>query len=251
MNKNLLQSVGLTENEVTIYDLLLSHKCLKASDISDRSGVSRTNTYAVLNSLVKKNLVHENDKKTNLLYSVTAPENLKVYAKQKLKELETNVEGVESYLPHLQDRYEALINVEGARHYEGILGLELVFEDILREKRNLHLIASNFQNKRKSVLALYKEQLVRQDKLGIKMEILIPSEAEFTYNFFTKITKEFTNIEIKRFDEKIPCLDADIFIYGSNCALISQKSDFNTNQLDNRDISHTLKHLFSFIWNQY
>lgn len=246
MEDKTLKNIGLNQNEVDCYQLLMSHKLLAPPEIAINLKITRTNAYAVCKSLFEKGLISENIKKGKLSYSVNPPEKLKAYAKSKFLEMENNYSKIKSLLPSLESEYEILMNKEGASEYEGIKGLEIVYEDIIREKKNLYIITSCFDTKRKGVIEFNKKNFKLIDKNISKTKILIPAGAKRGNTFFANINLK--NLEIKRAAKNIFELSSMIFIYGNNIAIVSQKSDFTTIQIRNKDMAQTFRTLFQAIW---
>jgi hypothetical protein len=164
-----------------------------------------------------------------------------------LREYKNNVHQLETLMPNLTDKYDILTDKVGSRSYDGIEGLNVVFEDVLREKHNFYLITSNFESKRKTVLQDYSQFVETLKLRGIKTSVLVPHDADFNYKFFSKFSSD--KLEVKRIPKEYAFeLGSEIIIYGSNIALISLKSDFHTVQIDSRDIAQTLKTLFMAFW---
>ncbi|MCF7910563.1 hypothetical protein K9L16_02725 [Candidatus Pacearchaeota archaeon] len=83
-----LESIGLKKNEITIYLDLIRFGKSSPMDISKRTGLHRSNTYDLIESLKKKGFLDEttfNDKK---YYYPIEPEDIFDYVKQKQKEVE-------------------------------------------------------------------------------------------------------------------------------------------------------------------
>jgi sugar-specific transcriptional regulator TrmB len=247
MHKKVLESVGLKVSEAIAYEKLLSHEELTPPELADVSTITRTNSYAVLQSLKEKGIVTEYEKRGKLTYRANSPESLKTYANMNLRQHKNNVRQLETMMPNLVSKYDILTDKIGSRSYDGIEGLNTVFEDVLREKHNFYLITANFESKRKSVLQNYSDFITTLKSRGIKTSVLVPHDADFNYKFFSKFTSD--KLEVKRIPKEHAFeLGSEIIIYGNNIALISLKNDFHTVQIDSRDIAQTLKTLFMAFW---
>src|SRR4051812_14582076 len=59
--RSLLASLGLADNEITLYELLLRQGPRSASALADAAELTRTNTYHVLGQLTQKQIVARDD----------------------------------------------------------------------------------------------------------------------------------------------------------------------------------------------
>jgi len=82
MEEELLESLGLTQNESKIYETLVGQGKLSSTEISSKSGVPYGRIYQVLNSLIKKGLVTIIPDKTKKFVS-TNPVSLIKYIERK------------------------------------------------------------------------------------------------------------------------------------------------------------------------
>src|SRR3989344_381282 len=83
-----LKELGLTDNEVTIYQILLKYGAMKPAEIAKRIGQSRPYVYDSLERLEEKQIVSSlviNNKK---VYQATNPERLGEIIRTKLERVE-------------------------------------------------------------------------------------------------------------------------------------------------------------------
>ena len=78
MNKEVLLKLGLSQRETEAYYTLLEREEALASEISERTKESRTNTYDTLNSLIKKGLVSYVIKNNKKYFIATDPKKLMI-----------------------------------------------------------------------------------------------------------------------------------------------------------------------------
>lgn len=128
--QKLLIDLGFAQKEVLIYTTLLEVGRGSVSDITRKAGVSRTNGYNILNSLVAKNLVSISGKEPKQEYIAMPPESLKSYVQEQVETRKQMLKTVDELLPELK-----LIHNMNQRpkvmFYEGKEGLQEVFEDTL------------------------------------------------------------------------------------------------------------------------
>ena len=88
METSILKKIGLTENEVNIYIILLKSGPITAYEISQKTGVYRVHVYDKLEQLMKKGLVTHIYKDAKKYFQATSPTKIIQYLEEKKKELE-------------------------------------------------------------------------------------------------------------------------------------------------------------------
>jgi len=133
--RRLFASLGLTDQEIKIYNVLLQSGSSLAGDITQRSGVHRRNVYDCLERLIQKGLVGyilENNRKR---YSVTNPRHiLERRAKEESAWQEIMPELLAAYQSH-DERKETIF-------YRGVSGIRMVMEDQLDVGQEVLVLAT-------------------------------------------------------------------------------------------------------------
>ncbi len=78
----LLKKSGFSEKEIEIYLALIQHGTSVASDIAEQAEMNRSTTYVILDSLLKRGLVTETERRGVKLFSPNKPEGLANYFEQ-------------------------------------------------------------------------------------------------------------------------------------------------------------------------
>ncbi len=125
MSKINLTPFGLNEKENVVYLALLELGEASISAIVNKSGVKRTTVYAVLRSLHECGLVSFFTKHKRTLYLAEDPRTLRKILSDKERKLE-------AVMPELLSLTNALTHKPVIRFFEGIKGIEQVYEDTLR-----------------------------------------------------------------------------------------------------------------------
>jgi len=102
MNIEVLVSLGLSRREAEVYYVLLQIDDSLASEISEKTKESRTNTYDTLNSLIKKGLVSYVIKSNKKYFMATDPKYLLSWMDLRKGEIEKEKKLVESLIPDLK-----------------------------------------------------------------------------------------------------------------------------------------------------
>jgi len=102
MNTERLVSLGLSRREAEVYYALLQVDDSLASDISEKTKESRTNTYDTLNSLIKKGLASYVIKENRKYFMATDPKKLLEWMDTRKDEIEKERKLVENLIPELK-----------------------------------------------------------------------------------------------------------------------------------------------------
>mgnify|MGYP000324281897 CR=1 FL=1 len=132
----LLEELGLTKLEVKIYKTLLNEGSSLAGDISKKTGIHRRNIYDALERLSHKGMVayiKENNKKR---YHITNPEIIA----NKLRQREDDFAQL---LPSIMAKYNTIHDKKETLFYRGKGGLKLIFEDQIKEGKEVLVNATN------------------------------------------------------------------------------------------------------------
>lgn len=101
MNKETLISLGLSNREAETYFTLLHTEEALASEISEKTKESRTNTYDTLNALIKKGLVSYVVKNNKKYFLATDPKKLLDWLEYKKEIINKDEEKVKELIPEL------------------------------------------------------------------------------------------------------------------------------------------------------
>lgn len=162
---DILKKVGLNDAQAEIYECLLVNGTMTPSELSEKTSQSRENCYAILKKLVDLDLIEQtNDKKAS--YRVLNPSNLEILAEKRRKVMAKNEKIVKDNISTLLDTFYANSNLPGSRTLEGVEGIEEMYMDVLRVKKDVYLLrtraaydyigSDEIEN---SFLKKYREQL--------------------------------------------------------------------------------------------
>ncbi|MFZ5955220.1 MAG: TrmB family transcriptional regulator [Nanoarchaeota archaeon] len=136
MNQEILISLGLSRREAEVYYSLLQIDESLASEISEKTKESRTNTYDTLNSLIKKGLVSYVIKNNKKYFIATNPKNLLKWLELKKEEIDKEKRIVDAMIPDLlklRSPKEKKVMVEV---YEGKEGIRTMLNETIDSSKN-------------------------------------------------------------------------------------------------------------------
>jgi sugar-specific transcriptional regulator TrmB len=135
MNIETLLSLGLSRREAEVYYALLQVDDALASEISEKTNESRTNTYDTINSLIKKGLVSYVIKNNRKYFMATNPKNLLKWMDLRREELDKEKKTVEMLIPsllklRLPKEKKVIVEV-----YEGKEGIRTMLNETLESAK--------------------------------------------------------------------------------------------------------------------
>ena len=239
----ILQSIGLTKEEVKVYLACLELAESSVQDIAKKAGTKRPTTYKILDSLLEKAVVFKVLKGKKTLYSAEDPQKLYNQIKQKQSDLK-------KILPELNSIYNLPVSKPKIKFYEGVKGAIAVYDDILATIKNdsevlsytaLHGLFKYFpqdyakqffatrvrRNITTRIIALEsKEALAWQKKGAFELrDILLVKKKDFPLDFF-----------------------GDTEIYANKTAIISYRDNFMAIIIESNDIANMQRFIFELAW---
>jgi len=235
MFESQLKELGLTDNEVRIYLLLLKHGSMNPSEISEKLGLHRGYIYDALERMLEKEIVSYVLKNNKKHFQATAPKNL-------VELLRMRLESFKEIVPKLN----ALQNIEkedtrveihkGSRVYRTLL------KDIIanvKPKDTILLIGVNEETLIKEVEPIYLEQyftIIKEKNIKEKV-IMKKGNKKFKIK---NVTHKFLPEEYIGNTEQI--------IYGNKIALFLLGSPYYLIIIENKQVAETYKKQFSLLW---
>jgi len=186
-----LKEIGLSDSEAKIYLTLLKLGEASVVEISQSSGLHRTNIYDSLEKLKEKGFVSYLTKENKQFFRANSPENLLNY----LKEKENSMLKLISELKEIQSKIEEKIVVEV---FKGEEGLKSILKEILRKKEEV--IGYSISGQLRKYLPKFSEYyFMEQEKHKIKHRFIYTEKITFppsNYYNIKYLPKEFESTTI-------------------------------------------------------
>lgn len=125
-----LKEIGLSESETNIYTTLLKYGELTVAEISQNSGLHRTNIYDSLEKLKEKGLISSLTKERKQYFRAANPESLIGYISEK-EEL------IKKIIPKLKEVQSKITEKVTVEIFKGEQGMKTVLKDILLKKQKV------------------------------------------------------------------------------------------------------------------
>lgn len=138
-NIDILKKAGLSDAQAEVYDCLLKNGAMTPAELGEKTSQSRENCYAIVKKLTELELVEQtNDKKTS--FRVLNPSNLEILVEKRRKIMARNEKAVKDNISSLLDTFYANNDLPGSRTLEGIEGIEEMYMDMLRVKKDIYML---------------------------------------------------------------------------------------------------------------
>lgn len=232
----LLNLVGLSEKEASVYMALLELGTATVHPISTKANIKRPTTYLILEELSKKGLVSVVPRAKKALYTAESPEKL-------LGDLHKKQELVKRFMPNMLALYNAKVDKPKVLLFEGQEAVRGVYDKILLAK-NVDWFSTI-----KDILSVYADfpkKLNEQAIAGkIKIrELLTRSAEDIAYAKTMKHNEYFEH----RFGKGGQEFLTDNCLYDGKVVFFSFSPQVSAIVIESQGIYKSLKNLFEYAW---
>lgn len=241
-----LKNIGLSNEQVAVYQVLLEYGKLHASTIASKTGISRVITYRILDQLVALGIVEKKDMPKSVATFVPAdPENLKNIVSRKQQELVTLETNCQAAISLLKPQFNILRDKPGVRFYEGLEGIQKILDDSLTAESviysyaDIDAIESRFPEINKAYVA-------RREKRGIKKQAILPDSPTARI-----VLKDYHRAitDVKLIPLAIHNFPTVMQIYDGKISYITfSENDMIGTIIEDRYIFEMHKALFEYLW---
>lgn len=201
MEQNILEQIGLTAGETKVYLALLELGSTTTGPIVDKSGISASKVYDILDRLSKKGLVSHIIKENIKYFRAANPHRIIDYLNEKEKEIINKKEQIKKILPELLLKQKLAEVKQEAEIYEGIKGIKTARENLLKTLKKgdtLLILGAPVEANIKLepwLLDFHK----RREASGIEMKILYNMNARK----YGKIREKWKLTEVKYMEQDV------------------------------------------------
>ena len=238
-----LLKLGLTDEEAKLYLAVLEINGGPVSVIARKAGVNRVSAYHTIENLLKKKLLSQYNRNGVKCFAPEPPEKLEELMMEK-------VHTAKSILPRLKDLATGSGFRPKIRFYEGMDGIERVFNESLSSEGEI-LGYTNLKQVIDVIPVFFKDYTAKRLKKEIKSRYLSPNTVERVHAIDTFLPKDFDPnlIEILLVNKDQFPFDNDILIFGNSVGIVSLNPDEHLGLIVERPtLSQTMKAVFDLAW---
>ena len=238
-----LQKIGLSEKEAAIYLAGLQTGPASIQELAEEAEIKRTTVYEVVKDLQEKKLVNVSQKGKKKIFIMEEPENVGLFLKQR-----ENI--FKQILPELESLQNKDAKKPAVRIYEGKLGLEKIYEDMIKKPGEILALAAPKDLISKGILEFLQDEWeprrIRSKIAMRRVNINLTHDSKKDFKIFPKPNEL----------EQVKYLPADdypftigIYIYRHKVAFVSyQAQEMMGIVLRSPAINLTLKAVFETYW---
>jgi len=236
-----LQNADMSEKEAKVYLALLEKGTATAYSVALKAGVKRPTTYALLDELAERGVVHVVPKSNKKTYRPTPPETLINRQKAKVNDLER-------ILPELKAKESTGAGKTAVKYFEGVEGVKKVLDYKLDElaggeivgfyAKTTDEIMDRFDN--------YEKYNKKLKKKNITMRGVAP--ADETLERFRETDDKFGRV-IREIDDDTYSSDVAIEI-GPTFVRIFDPLNLQGLVIENGSLAETMREIFEIVWDE-
>lgn len=247
MNLELFEEIGLTKSEISVYLAMLELGSCTTGKIVDKSGVSSSKIYEIMERLIQKGLASVVVERGIKHFEAASPERILDYLKEKKIKLESQEQEVKKILPELQLKKMLAKYKTEAVLFRGMKGLETAFNDVFKVlKKGEKVYAFVIGELDERMYNFFTRQYELRAKAGIKTRTIY-SEYGRKYCELRKYIKD-------NLGKVIPTAmtsPATVTTYGSKVILrMGGWRDVIAVMIDNKSLAESFLEQFDLLWNQ-
>jgi|TARA_Y100000310_G_scaffold136203_1_gene135095 sugar-specific transcriptional regulator TrmB len=235
MYENELKELGLTDNEIKVYLILLEHGVLNPTKIAEKTGLHRSYIYDTLERLLDRGIVNTvlvNNKKN---YQPVDPKALREIFELKMRQLD-------SILPQLSSLFQSTKEETRIELHRGKRVYRTLIKDLLANLKNNDtvLLLGVDENILETVEPIYVKQYLNIIKeKNIKEKIIIKQGGK-------KLEEE--HLEYRELNPKY--LDeTTIVIYQSKVFMFIWGNPYHLIIIESSKVANTYRKQFDLLWN--
>jgi len=236
-----LKLLGLTDNEIRMYLMLLENPDSNGTKIRQTTGISNSAVYASIDVLISKGLITYQKQPTGRLYSALDPEVIKSILEQQRKK-------IEAAIPQLKELTNKTSQPTETAVYEGFNGFKTALIKLTEEcpkGETINIIGFSNQAYKNEKLAFMLQDV---NKISIKKKHKFRMILDNKDNVFYKGRKE-EGISQIRFMEKGFKSPASIDIFEDSVYILMWDEQPYAFVMKNKNIAQGFKIYFEFLWN--
>lgn len=233
-----LADLGIDEKQAKVYLACLELGASTVQELAEKSGVKRTSIYNFLDDMKAQGLLTEVTQGNRVLLIPEDPHVLVKRAEQRVKK-------VTDLLPDLMGIFNQPGHKPKVRYYEGVKGLEGIYEDILHTKESPIYAFSDYEKMFQSM----DEEIMwgfAKRRAAQKLRFLCITKAGPEGDRVKELDEE--QVRETRFVKDID-LDTDINIYGNKVALLSFRRPYAGVIIEDNAIAKSMKGIWKLVWN--
>lgn len=239
------EKLGFPKKEAQVYLALLEIGNGTVHEIATKANLKRSTTYILLDVLAEKGLVSIASDKTTKVYTATHPERLIQVLEEQVKERQEVVKLGQDMLPYLNTLYPGSGPKPKVLFFEGLKGVQSVYEDTLTSSETIRAYAS-IENMHAALPDYFPEYYRRRAGNGISIRSIHPDTPE-SEERVTHDKQEARDSALVPTDKY--AFSPEINIYDNKIAFMSLRERFGL-IIESEELATAMKKVFELSWKE-
>lgn len=238
--KEILEHIGLTKNESSVFLKLLETGETTASHLAKEGRMHRRIVYDAMSRLVEKGLISFMDKDSQRYYRAVKPAKIMEFINRKIGTLSDIKQEIKKTLPKLEEQWELRKSNENAALFIGKEGIKTLYSDELKVGKTIHVICTIIDRTEEMLghfLTSYTKERIKK-KIKIK---LIASKTD------KRFLKKYKLLETKFVQDEFVS-PASITIYGNKVGITLWSEMPMTILVESKEIASSFMNYFNLMW---
>lgn len=233
--KTALHACGLSNNQITVYTILLGLGEATVYKIAQLANLPRSTCYQVVDSLAREGFIASHRQKEVLYYSAESPENL-------MRALDQKRDALQEVIPNLIALHRSAQKHPSVRLYESKKAVGNILQECLDEADEICAISSSEEDEALGAeFASYLKARIEK-KIPIK---LIISESNLAYRRKDSGPEELRSVKILPSQYKHHNL---VFLWKNKAAIFTLQGNYTAIIIEDRALTGFYRTLFSYLW---
>lgn len=246
MDTKALQNIGLSDGEIRVYLALIKLGPSTTGPITDKSRVSNSKIYHILEKLLQKGIISYVIKEKTRYYQAEDPSKLKDYVNKKEKEFEEQKKAIDKLIPQLQIQQQTEKTKSETQIYKGFKGIQTIADHMyaVLKKGDVFYNLGIPSKQEEKYHSYWDEDHRKRIKLGIKCQML--------FNFQTPKKVLENRNSYKDCDARYMPFPIEtpswILIYKNTTVIVLQSDEPMAIEIQNKQITDSFKQYFEAFW---
>jgi len=249
MDEGVLKEIGLTDSEIKVYFALLELGDSTRSSIVNKSKISGSKVYDVLEKLQEKGLASLYMKNKVRHFKPANPKQIFSYLEDKRNKLSQIEEQARNILPSLMLRFQSSKEDQEVELLSGLKGLEVIFREqveLLKKGETCYVIGGTKGTDEIAVVAFFQKIHELREKKGIKTKMLynIRQKSSVNNNYSSR---KYKGTETRYIEHTSPVA---INIYKDRTVIIIFSIKITAIHIKSQDAANSFMEYFNLLWKQ-
>lgn len=244
MDVEMLQTAGFGKGEAKVYLALLELGETTTGPLIERSGVSSSKVYEILERLISKGMVsyviHEKTKH----FHAAPPSRLMDWVQKKENELQGQKKTIEKLLPKLSRLQASNQAAQSAQVYEGYEGVRTMFDMILdlhKSGEEYYVFFLGGELQQPKVAQFYQNYHRRRAKRGIRVKLI----ADLKSGPVLRPLTAFKGFEMRLYPNPMPL---GVYVFKDYVGTVSFRQKPTVFLIKSKDIADSYREFFLGLW---